>query len=68
MATDNFWKRTIGIFKSAPVKITLHSGTEIVGDVFWVGEDCCTIQRPDGGASRVYYSRIRQVVEATPKL
>lgn len=68
MIADAFWKRTIGIFRAVPVKITLYSGTEVVGDVFFIGEDCCTIKRPDGGASRVYYSRIRQVVEATPKL
>ena len=50
------------------MKITLLSGTEVVGLVIFVGDDSCTIQRPDGGASRVYYMRIREIVEAIPKL
>jgi len=65
---DDFWKRTIEIFRAAPLKITLASGTEVLGEVIFVGADSCTLRRPDGSAARVYYSRIREVVEATPKL
>jgi hypothetical protein len=64
MQTDAFWKRTLGIFKAAPVKIALSSGTEIVGDVFFIGDEHCTITKADGTHSRVVYARIASCVEA----
>ncbi len=68
MTYGPFWNRTLKLFRSQPVRLTLTGGRELVGDIDMIGDTSVAIRKADGATELISLDQLRQCLPVDANL